>query len=58
MNPNPQSLTPNPRPKQARKKASKSELKKIKKEIAAKRKSGIECYTDEELENAGFLPDV
>jgi len=42
----------------ARKKASKSELKKIKKEIAAKRKSGIECYTDEELENAGFLPDV
>ena len=42
----------------ARKKASKSELKKIKKDIAAKRKSGIECYTDEELENAGFLPDV
>jgi elongation factor 3 len=42
----------------ARKKASKSELKKIKKEIAAKRKGGQECYTDEELELAGFLPDV
>ena len=42
----------------ARKKASKSELKKIKKDIAAKRKGGQECYTDEELELAGFLPDV
>ena len=39
----------------AKKPASKAELKKIKKEIADKRKSGIECYTDEELEAAGFL---
>jgi len=39
----------------AKKKASKAELKKIKKAIADKRKSGIEVYTDEELEAAGFL---
>jgi len=38
-----------------KKKASKAELKKIKKAIADKRKSGIECWTDEELEEAGFL---
>ena len=37
--------------------ASKAELKKIKKAIADKRKSGIECYTDEEIEAAGFLPE-
>jgi len=42
----------------AKKKASKAELKKIKKSIAEKRKSGIEVYTDEELETAGFLPEV
>ena len=41
----------------AKKKASKAELKKIKKSIADKRKSGIECYTDEEIEAAGFLPE-
>jgi len=41
----------------AKKKASKAELKKIKKAIAEKRKSGIECYTDEEIEAAGFLPE-
>jgi len=38
-----------------KKKASKAELKKIKKSIAAKRKQGIECYTDDELEEQGFL---
>ena len=42
----------------ARKKASKAELKKIKKVIAEKRKGGEECYTDEELENAGFLVEM
>jgi len=41
----------------AKKKASKAELKKIKKTIAEKRKQGIECYTDEEIEAAGFLPE-
>ena len=41
----------------AKKKASKAELKKIKKAIAEKRKSGIEVYTDEEIEAAGFLPE-
>jgi len=39
------------------KKASKAELKKIKKEIAAKRKQGLEVWTDEELEAAGFQPE-
>ena len=38
-----------------KKPASKAELKKIKKLIAEKRKQGMEVYTDEELENAGFL---
>merc|ERR1711935_776640 len=38
-----------------KKKASKPELKKIKKGIAEKRKAGIEVWTDEELEAAGFL---
>eukprot|EP00308_Calcidiscus_leptoporus_P000304 CAMPEP_0119356314 /NCGR_PEP_ID=MMETSP1334-20130426/4947_1 /TAXON_ID=127549 /ORGANISM="Calcidiscus leptoporus, Strain RCC1130" /LENGTH=1043 /DNA_ID=CAMNT_0007370327 /DNA_START=62 /DNA_END=3193 /DNA_ORIENTATION=+ len=37
-----------------KKKASKAELKKIKKAIAEKRKAGIEVYTDEELEAHGF----
>ena len=41
----------------AKKKASKAELKKIKKTIADKRKGGEECYTDEELERAGFLAE-
>jgi len=41
----------------AKKKASKAELKKIKKGIAEKRKAGIEVYTDEEIEAAGFLPE-
>ena len=40
------------------KKASKAELKKVKKRVAERREQGIEVYTDEELENAGFLPDV
>jgi len=40
------------------KEASNAELKMIKKSIAEKRKNGIEVYTDEELEAAGFLPDV
>jgi len=38
-----------------KKKATKADLKKIKKLIAEKRKQGIECFTDEELEEAGFL---
>ena len=38
-------------------KASKADFKKIKKAVAAKRKAGEECYTDEELENAGFLAE-
>jgi len=37
-----------------KKKASKAELKKIKKAIAEKRKAGIEVWTDEELEAHGF----
>ena len=41
----------------ARKKASKADLKKIKKAVAVKRKAGEECYTDEELEDAGFLAE-
>jgi len=41
----------------AKKKASKADLKKIKKAIAEKRKSGIEVYTEEEIEAAGFLPE-
>ena len=41
----------------AKRKASKAELKKIKKAVAAKRKAGQECYTDEELENEGFLAE-
>jgi len=42
----------------AKKKASKQELKKIKKAIADKRKAGMEVWTDEELEAAGFLPEA
>ena len=42
----------------AKKKASKAELKKIKKAIAEKRKGGLEVYTDEELEANGFLAEV
>jgi len=41
--------------KKAAKKASKSELKKIKKVVAEKRKQGIEVFTDDELEENGFL---
>ena len=41
----------------AKRKANKAELKKIKKKVAEKRKAGQECYTDEELENEGFLAD-
>jgi len=37
-----------------KKKASKAELKKVKKAIAEKRKAGIEVWTDEELEAHGF----
>merc|ERR1712216_1022072 len=36
-------------------KKKKTEPKKIKKAVADKRKAGIECWTDEELEEAGFL---
>uniref|UniRef100_A0A7S3I8I3 ABC transporter domain-containing protein n=2 Tax=Choreotrichia TaxID=141411 RepID=A0A7S3I8I3_9SPIT len=39
----------------AKKPPTKAELKKIKKAIADKRKGGLEVYTDEELEAAGFL---
>merc|ERR1739848_17046 len=42
----------------AKKKASKAELKKMKKMIADRRKRGEECYTDQELENAGFLVEM
>jgi elongation factor 3 len=34
---------------------TKVELKKIKKAIAEKRKGGLEVFTDEEIEAAGFL---
>jgi len=40
-----------------KKKASKAELKKIKKSIADKRKAGMEVWTDEELEENGFLAE-
>ena len=40
-----------------KKKASKQDLKKIKKLVAEKRKAGMEVYTDEELEEAGFVVD-
>merc|ERR1712146_279329 len=40
--------------KQAAKKIPKSELKKIKKQVAALRKQGQEVYTDEEVEKAGY----
>jgi len=39
-----------------KKKATKADLKKIKKKVAALRKAGEEVYTDEEVEAAGFLP--
>ena len=41
-----------------KKKASKAELKNIKKIITEKRKAGIECWTDEELEEQGFFTSV
>jgi len=40
--------------KEALKKIPKSELKKIKKQVAALRKQGQEVYTDEEVEKAGY----
>jgi len=40
---------------QAKKLPTKAELKKIKKTIAEKRKGGLEAFTDEEIELAGFL---
>ena len=40
---------------QKKKKASKAELKKIKKLVTEKRKAGMEVFTDDELEEAGFL---
>merc|ERR1711990_68959 len=40
--------------KEAAKKIPKSELKKIKKQVAALRKQGQEVYTDEEVEKAGY----
>jgi elongation factor 3 len=41
----------------AKKLPTKAELKKIKKSIAEKRKGGLEAFTDEEIEAAGFLVD-
>merc|ERR1711935_847633 len=38
-----------------KKPATKQELKKVKKKVAEKRKAGIEVFTDDELEEAGFL---
>merc|ERR1712151_713803 len=43
--------------KEAAKKIPKSELKKIKKQVAALRKQGQEVYTDEEVEKAGYTMD-
>jgi len=43
--------------KKATSKIPKSELKKIKKQVAALRKQGQEVYTDEEVEKAGFTMD-
>ena len=40
--------------KKAATKIPKSELKKIKKQVAALRKQGQEVYTDEEVEKAGY----
>ena len=37
-----------------KKKATKADLKRVKKAIAEKRRSGIEVYTDEELDAAGL----
>merc|ERR1711939_1087908 len=42
--------------KQAKKKIPKSELKKIKKAVAAARKAGKEVWTDEEIEKEGYDP--
>merc|ERR1711935_141558 len=41
-----------------KRRATKVELKKIKKLVATKRKSGEECFTDDELEDAGFLTSL
>jgi len=38
-----------------KRKADKKELKKIQKLVKEKRKAGQECFTDDELEEAGFL---
>merc|ERR1719217_497163 len=43
--------------KKAATKIPKSELKKIKKQVAALRKQGQEVYTDEEVEKAGYTLD-
>merc|ERR1711998_676964 len=43
--------------KKATSKIPKSELKKIKKQVAALRKQGQEVYTDEEVEKAGYTMD-
>jgi len=43
--------------KKAAQKIPKSELKKIKKQVAALRKQGQEVYTDEEVEKAGYTLD-
>ena len=42
--------------KKTAQKIPKQELKKIKKEIAARRKRGEECFTDDEIEKAGYDP--
>jgi len=41
-----------------KKKANKTELKKIKKSVADKRKAGLEVFTDDELEANGFLTSL
>ena len=43
--------------KKAAQKIHKSELKKIKKQVAALRKQGQDVYTDEEVEKAGYTID-
>merc|ERR1719217_293891 len=42
--------------KKTAQKIPKQELTKIKKEIAARRKRGEECFTDDEIEKAGYDP--
>jgi elongation factor 3 len=43
---------------QTRKVPTRQELKKLRKTIAKKRKEGLEVWTDEEMENMGYVMDV